>query len=111
MDLDRSRPTWSSAGEAAGAEVAPGQSTWTQMSMRMPNEHAVPPFVPVGSLGDVDDTTTDTPEHRPDMSPEALHERLSPQQYQVTQQAAPAGLHRGVLGHQGRRHVPLRGVP
>jgi peptide-methionine (R)-S-oxide reductase len=35
----------------------------------------------------VDDTTTDTPEHRPDMSPEALRERLSPQQYQVTQQA------------------------
>ena len=35
----------------------------------------------------MDDTTTETSDDRPDMSPEGIRARLSPQQYQVTQQA------------------------
>jgi peptide-methionine (R)-S-oxide reductase len=35
----------------------------------------------------VDDTTTETSDDRPDMSPEGIRSRLSPQQFQVTQQA------------------------
>lgn len=35
----------------------------------------------------MDDTTTDAAQDRPDLSPQALRERLSPQQYHVTQEA------------------------
>ncbi len=44
-------------------------------------------MLPVDSLTRVDESTTNTAPDRPDLSPEALRARLSPQQYHVTQEA------------------------
>lgn len=44
-------------------------------------------MLPVDSLARVDEPTTNTAPDRPDLSPEALRARLSPQQYHVTQEA------------------------